>query len=370
MNHRRVKGTVTGALLLAVSTLVWMGLSAAVLGASKGGSEKLTLDKSVAYALEGSPLIALAELSLKEAELAYTEARVDSEFTISRKALLAAQKSLEDVRSDLEAKKQEVAFLIRQAYYDVLLADATLNLYRESLAKASKQLQITKGRVSAGLASKVDLAVAENNEASARIALEGALADREQKLMQFNAALGRDLGAAVELAEKLAFEPINVKADESLSYALEHRRDLKDAEAVINLLQDELTAAQAEGTPSVEQERVKLALAKAEIGLRQKRDSVVLDVKASYSGLVQAQKLVGLAQRGVEVAGSTLKLVESKHQVGLATTMQLLEAQNAVSQAEVGVLKAIYNYNTAWGQFLRATGRPYGPLATGNKQQQ
>jgi outer membrane protein TolC len=94
------------------------------------------------------------------------------------------------------------------------------------------------------------------------------------------------------------------------------------------------------------------AIIAAEAQLDQVRAQVVGSQQASRTNY----ELIGLARRQVESAGEALRITQANLSVGTMTTLDVLQAQDALSQARVRFADAIVRYNQAQVNLLSALG--------------
>ena len=85
-------------------------------------------------------------------------------------------------------------------------------------------------------------------------------------------------------------------------------------------------------------------------------DSVSDEVANAHGSLETKRKGVGSAQRAVELARETLRLVRAQYEAGTAKQLDVLQAQDVLVSAEVGLAQAHFDVALADLQLRRATG--------------
>lgn len=115
-----------------------------------------------------------------------------------------------------------------QTYYDLLLGEKLLKVYRDDLQVAQKQYEQDKILYENGLKTRSDLLSSETNWRSSQLSLFSAQNDYENALKNFNIALNRSVESKAELDETISEElPSLPSLDEDLTAALAHRYDAR-----------------------------------------------------------------------------------------------------------------------------------------------
>ncbi|GAB4301536.1 MAG: TolC family protein [Desulfuromonadia bacterium] len=112
------------------------------------------------------------------------------------------------------------------------------------------------------------------------------------------------------------------------------------------------------GNVSAEQEKVKSAL-KVEQAEKRKENLVsqlLNDLSTKARAVKTAWKQIDVARRGLSYAEERLNAFTKKHEVGLATTKDLLDVENDRAQARSVLIRAEVGYATALTQYWRSTG--------------
>ena len=105
----------------------------------------------------------------------------------------------------------------------------------------------------------------------------------------------------------------------------------------------------------------------AEIGLEQSqiseeriRQQVIRDVRRAVRSLQEAERQIGLRETAQDVAERTFEVENSRFELGLADSQQLLDAQTDLTQARTDALNAIISYQRALQDLRLATmAEPY-----------
>ena len=88
-------------------------------------------------------------------------------------------------------------------------------------------------------------------------------------------------------------------------------------------------------------------LAKAKESQRQIKDNVELEVRTDYLNLREAEKRITTTQVAVASAEEDYHIAVVRYQAGVGTNIDVMDAQEALTQAKTNYYQALYNYNTS-----------------------
>ncbi len=350
--------------LVVVLVMGLWALGATVSQAQESVSEEQTvfsLQDAIEFALGGSSDMASAEIDYMEAQMALRQTEANQLISGSRLEMQQAQLAFRKAVNAYTSAQQDVAQAVEQAYYSVLKAEAGLASASDAKERADQQYRIVKNKFDSGIASELDVIEAENNLAARKADLAQAQSDMEISYMRFNRVLGSELLDPVAVVEKdSTYAEVTLTLEEALEYALANRFELVAGREEVSLRQEEVRLKDNDYTPTMEKEKAKYALKRAQLNLANLEVEVQLAVRENYSTLNRAQAQIGLLQGNVELARRRLEIAEVRYQAGLSTTVDLIAAQNALSDAEAQAAAAVYDYNLAKASFYRSVGKlPY-----------
>jgi outer membrane protein TolC len=197
-----------------------------------------------------------------------------------------------------------------------------------------------------------------------------------------------------------AGEPDVPDVSTALHRAMQHRADLQGAEAQLRAAEHTLAAAHAERLPSVSLSgdygvigpnpasthgvfsvvgsvsvpiwqggRTKGDIEQAEATLRQRqaeladqRGRVEQDVRSALIELDTAKGQVRLAESNRTYANETLLEARDRFSAGVATTVEVVQAQEQVAGAESDYISSLFSFNLADLALARATGEAESAL--------
>ncbi len=95
-----------------------------------------------------------------------------------------------------------------------------------------------------------------------------------------------------------------------------------------------------------------------EIELNQKaiRDAVELEVRQAVLMLTEAKESLFSQEKNIEQAKESLRIAQLNLSEGMATTLDVISAEAAYSQAQTNYAQALFDYSVALSQLEKAVG--------------
>ncbi|HUG94893.1 MAG TPA: TolC family protein [Pleomorphomonadaceae bacterium] len=311
-------------------------------------------------------------------------ARLDARyelFTGGRKLaeLSRSRAVLDGAQANEVLARYEAAFFTERDYYGVLSAADLLRVMQARLERAEAQLGVARARVTSGAAVQSDSLQLLLEVTRARVALLQAQANRKVSQLE----LGRRVGVAGAIdAEPLAdltLAPLGVSVEQALSFALDQGPLYRIVRASERIADATLRSARSRYLPTAvvsanivkfdenffpnalqrstltvgvslpiwDNGQRELAVARARASrdvARAVREDLergaLADVTEAWEAYHTATASAELAEIGVEVAVENFRVQERRYQAGASTILDLLEAQNQLTDAEVAVVQA------------------------------
>jgi outer membrane protein TolC len=278
--------------------------------------------------------------------------------------------------------RQQVAFAVVRAYYESVLAEERIGVVERALASARAHLSQANNLFAHGMAVKADVLrtsvvlgtleqeqiEARNRMMVSRSVLAHVLGDEDQALAPETSPPELALAGAAAMP---AMDPI-------VSGAQARRPEAKIAETEVEAAKRGVTMAQAEYLPEVDLaaqyqndsqhltragnsyavfvvgklnlfngmsthakvDGAKAALARARTQREEALREIALEVETAWRGLESARESVAVAQRDNEYAAAALKILDDRYGAGLATNVEVLEAQSARKDADMRLAAA------------------------------
>jgi outer membrane protein len=330
--------------------------------------------------------------SLQIAQPLYTGGRVGTALAIARNVRLAADLQIEEAEA-------EIALQVRNAYFQMVLADHMVGIAREAFELADATLRQVQLFRQQGTAAEFDVLRAQVE----RDNLEPGIVEAQnaRRLAELNLKRLVHLPVEQPLATATPLAPIVQDIDrEVLEEALARRPALRSLDEQIAAREGAVRIARADRLPSVgaagnfayqafpseiapidadwrrdwsvsvqasfpifngfrtrgqiDQARAELRL--AEIQRVQVRQGLELELAAALGEFDAARAQIEARRATVTQAQRTLELAELRFRSGLATQLDISSARLLLQQARVNEAQALYNYVTALARLERVSG--------------
>lgn len=300
-------------------------------------------------------------------------------------AVSQSQEQLAAAQFQFQSARLVLAGQVVTAYYDLLRKQALYAAARESLAQAQQELSDARKRNRAGDVAQLDVLQAQVPAANAQAALvqaENAVAVAQQTL---NDLLGRPLDAPLSLTDITALPPIlPLTPEQARAFALQRSPDVQAADANIRADEAALEAARLYREPTYSlqaidtrsndqtsfsredtlQAQVSLPLSDGGLGQAQTREAAaalaqaraqaesarraaLVAVSAAYLNARASRAQVTAAQAARDIAQVTYDKTVLGYRNGLFPFVNVVNAQNALAQARIAYVQALYDAASA-----------------------
>ena len=303
----------------------------------------------------------------------------------------------------LELAKQKVKAGTMAAYYKALQAKNQIKVAEDSVNTLTEHLknvnaQFTVGTVAKSdvLGTQVQLANAEQNLITANNSYDVAIAS-------LNNIMGVPTGMELNLTDSLGYVAYEIPLEECTEYAMLNRPDVLIADYKVAIAKADVEQAKAGYRPSVslaatknwqgenpfgsdeDDQRYaqnnnwtagvvlswdiwdnqvteakvrqnKAAVMKAEAVAADTRQTGDLEVRTAYLNLKAAEKSINTTKVAVEKAQEDYKIAQVRYSAGVGTNLDVMDAQEKLTQAQTNYYTALYNYNSSKADLDRAMG--------------
>ena len=312
----------------------------------------------------------------------------------------AAEANVMAGRENLRQVEQQVMASVVQAYADVVRDLEILRIRQENLQVLRRQLDESNARFEVGEITRTDVAQSEARLAQSESDLAGAQAQLSVSRAAYAAVVGQapsnlqtlpvlpglpsDFDAAMDvglaenpgvLAALYAQQAAEANVAAARSEYLPSARLTASYGGTANDLsgfdlsdRTSFTAGASVSVPlftgGLNRSRVAQALERAnaaQINVEGQRRTVLQSVSSAYAQSASAKSSVAAGQEGVRAASVAAEGVRQEAQVGLRTTLDVLNAELELRSAEVALASARRNEYVAQAQLLAAMGRLGGP---------
>lgn len=294
-------------------------------------------------------------------------------------------------RSMLSAEEQaynEMKETATTGYFNMLNATNMKALRQESVDRLQAHLDNVIAQYNVGIVARADVLRSEVELANAQQNYITASNQYDVAEATLNNIIGTPLNTTLKLKDSLQYVPYDNDMAYCLAYSEQHRPELKQAEYAVDSAEAALVVARSGHMPKVyanasnnwggngsdwpgdDDENWSVGvtasmnvfdsgvtwskihaaqenLAKAKESQRQIKDNVELEVRTDYLNLREAEKRITTTQVAVASAEEDYHIAVVRYQAGVGTNIDVMDAQEALTQAKTNYYQALYNYNTS-----------------------
>lgn len=304
-------------------------------------------------------------------------------------------------RENLRSAENLLIFGVKQAYFTLLKSAKLVEVQEASVRRAEESHKTIRSKYELGSASLSEVLKAEVQLGSERLELvrrQNEVASAEARL---NTILGRPVDAALDIADVGATEPVHPPYEEAQAAGINESPSILTARAAVRSAKDEIGIARATILPSISwrasrnftpRERNdlldfdgrfgtwfigaslninlfngfnrKTAISNARVGVKYAREALVqtenavaLAVKQAHLGVELAVESRRLADQTEASAQEDFNLAQEKYNLGAATILDLLNAQESLTKAQNEKVNTLYDHYVAIARLENAMGR-------------
>ncbi|HEY8418508.1 MAG TPA: TolC family protein [Limnochordales bacterium] len=319
---------------------------------------RLDLRQAVELALAHNVELALARQEVEAAQVALAQAEAMRLINPSPTVLLQAESGLALARRNLALSQQRVAFAVESAYYDVLRLQNLLAVLDDAIGAARRQLAVAESRHRTGVATQIDVLRAQTSLMQVEADRAQAADNLALALNRFRQTVGLAPETVVELDETvLSYEPVNITLEEALAEGLANRLELAQVRLSVEVAEKELELATNDYTPELNRVQAAIRLEQARLQLRQAEQGIALDIQRAYNALQDAHRRLAVAEQRLKEMEENWRVVQALFDAGMATDLEVLQAQTGLTEARTGAIHAVFDYNVARADFFQAIAR-------------
>ncbi len=363
------------------------------------GFESTDTNQPIAFGVGDRPL---ARVGLQASLPIYTGGRISAGIDQARAGILSAD-------AQLDGAAQDLILNVVTAYVDVLRDREALRIRANSVALLEEQLRAATDRFEVGVATRTDVKQAEARLQGARASYAGAKAQLEASLSIYEVFVGEVAG---DLAPTPAAPAVPDGYEAALATALSENPDLKALRQAERAAEQAVRSARGETRPSVsivgaanaqetfDQEALGISptgefvnlapdnyrdtsvsvFAQASVPLfqggvlrsriraaRLEREQarlqtlnaerqITASIAQAWYGNIAAEQAITASERQVEAAEIAYEGAQEELSVGTRTTLDVLDQEQQLLEARLGLINAERDSYVATYQLLRAMG--------------
>jgi len=319
---------------------------------------RLDLRQAVELALAHNVELALARQEVEAAQVALAQAEAMALISPSPTVLLQAESGLALARRNLALSQQRVAFAVESAYYDVLRLQNLLAVLDDAIGAARRQLAVAESRHRTGVATQIDVLRAQTSLMQVEADRAQAADNLALVLNRFRQTVGLAPETVVQLDETVVtHEPVNITLEEALAEGLASRLELAQVRLGVEVAEKELELATNDYTPELTRVQAAIRLEQARLQLLQAEQGIALDIQRAYNALHDAHRRLAVAEQRLKEMEENWRVVQALFDAGMATDLEVLQAQTGLTEARTGAINAVFDYNVARAEFFQAIAR-------------
>jgi outer membrane protein TolC len=258
-----------------------------------------------------------------------------------------------DTQMKLLEKNKEVLTVgieikTKSLYYNVLIAEKTIEINQAKLASANEQLRVINLKFNTGSATKAEVLKGEMSVQQAQTDLDSSNDDLNMARLNLLNGLNLPFDTEVVLTSKdLNYVPTQqLNLDAAIEKAKTDRPEIIKAENALELQEIETHVYKAYYTSNLRQYKyAEEKLKDAELNVPQAYKNVELDVRTSYLNLVKAERALVNMDKTVELAKEAARINKLLYANGMAAAADVIAADANLAQAEIGRYQLLAAYN-------------------------
>ncbi len=323
----------------------------------------------------------------------YDFGRTVSSVELARSGRDVAEVSLEQVRSNL-------AYRTISVFDAILILRSNLIVLDEQIGALTRHLETARKRVEAGTSTDFDALTTEVRIAAARDERIDAANALETQEIQFRELTGLGSREPVTLKGEFTGAAVSLDPDSLRREASSRRPEMMAARAAettarlqarlsslgkkpsltanvtsgfkngyspdLNEVKGNFFAGVQANVPLFDGHRTRSRTLEAEAALlaaKAQTDDlerqIVAEVDAAIAGATASRQKIQNAELQVVQAEQAVSMAQTRYEAGVATNLDVLDAQTALTQARLNLLRATYNYTVGLTALDRATGRRF-----------
>lgn len=297
---------------------------------------------------------------------------------------------------DAEVTKRDTMANTGLIYLEALRAKAAVDARNADVALNKELLRLATERKSAGMATSLDVTRAKVQLENVRQQLLVAENDRDRAKLNLIRTMGLSFEVRLTLTDEMKLVEVSEQSiGDALQIAKENRTELKaqknrerlasltlssvtneripsiqalgDVGLIGNQIPDALTTdnvqvlmrvpifdgGQREGRISESRSRVR----QEAIRMQDIQYQVGLEVRDALITLSSAKQQVAVAEEGLKLSLTELELARERFTVGVATNIEVTDAQTRVAQARDNLIEGLFTFNASRINLARAQGQ-------------
>ncbi len=299
-------------------------------------------------------------------------------------------------KADNQAARDDVTEAVARAYLAALRAEAALETQKSNVDLSEALLRLARSQKDAGAGTGIEVTRAQVQLANDKQRLVTTTSDVERSHLQLLRTIGLRLDVTPRLSDKMVYRPVDPdEAAKALESARGKRPELEAQDKREEFARMTYGATKFERLPSVgffadygtigtglesahptytygmsvrlpvfdggrrDARRAEslTQLRQEQIRGRDLRQQIELEVRLALESLRSAEGQVDVAKEGLQLSENELAQARRRYEGGVASSLEITDAQTRLQRARDNQIAAIYNHNLARIEFAAATGK-------------
>ena len=321
----------------------------------------------------------------------YTGGRNESNIDSARYGLTSADLNLENT-------KQLIKYQTTSAYYDILRYRDLVNTRQESVDLLKEHLNQVETKFKIGVVARADVLASKVQLANAQQSLITSQNNYDNAITTLNNLTGLPMDTIITITDDLGYHKYSLNLEDCIAYALEHRPDGIAADYAVKQAMETVKSVKAGRKPqlnavvsktfngekafdddhnenwaaglslswnvfdnnvtSAQVRESEATVRRLESVAKQTRESIELEVRQAYNSLLSAEKNILTTGIAVDQAEEDYNISQVKYKEGVGTNLEVMDAQEKLTEARTNYYTALYTYNVSKAQLDKAMGVP------------
>ena len=306
-----------------------------------------------------------------------------------------AKRLYEATKENTKENINIIIYNIKATYYNVLFAQAQVQVYEDTVSDYKLQLDQAWGFYRYGTKPKIDVVTAEYNLGKAKLNLVKAKNVLNVAQVQLSKIMGMPEYTNYELSDKLTLNLFDITEDDAIKTALDVRPELIAAKKSADAAKMNLRATRRELTPNIgiygsygngigndydlksgqvgvglnynslnlwrvkkQVDEARAEYNKTKAQYEDVKHDVYFNVKKNYMDLETAREAIVIAKLALEQAKEQYRQVTGRYKAGVGDAIELKDGENTYLSARLDFYNAMLNYNTTAAGLEREIGLP------------
>ncbi len=288
-----------------------------------------------------------------------------------------------------------VVLVVTNLYLQTIAADSRVAAAQAQLAAAESLYQLAVDQKSAGVVAGLDVLRADVERKAAQQRRIAAANELDRTRLQLARAIGLPAAQEFSVADRIEYAPRPpIAVQDAVVRAIRQREDVQTAQARVDAATAAVSSARGDLLPSLHVQadygsigtspvdtdatytvagavriplfdrgrtHAEIVQRQAELTERQAeladlKNGVAYEVQLAVNDLAAAAQQVEVAQTAADLAGQALTQAEDRFRAGVASNIEVVQAQQADAAARESYIASLYAHNLAKAAVARALG--------------